>query len=480
MAALDPRTPVLVGIGAITERNGDNDPIDLMVAAIEAAAADCGQPSVVARADLVAVPRGTWEHADPGRLLATRLGAPDARSLLADVGILQTTLMARACRALGAGAEVVVVAGGEAAASARRAGKQTAPKPGTGTTDDATPDEVLSPHGMIISPLEIGRGFWTPAHQYALIERALGRTASELDAWWSSWSDIAAGNPHAWRPESVGADSLVCGSATNPAISYPYGRRHCSQMNVDQAAALVFTTVATATALGIPRDRWVFPHAVVESNHMVPVPARADLARSPGFAAVADALTAATGVAPADAALVDLYSCFPSAAEVQRREFGLDPVAAPTVTGGMSFAGGPFNNYVLQSTVRMAGLLRERPGDRGLVTAISGMISKQGGSMWSTEPPAAPCAIVDVSDRAAAQPTLTLVEADDEVASAGVVVSSTVVPDGEALRSWALVNLPDGRRTLVSTVDAEVGRVVIADASIGRAVAVAGQSFELA
>ncbi len=59
--------------------------------------------------------------------------------------------------------------------------------------------------------------------------------------------------------------------------------------------------------------------------------------------------------------MIEVYSCFPSAVRVQQRALGLDPARVPTVTGGMAFAGGPFNNFVLQATVAVAERLR---GDR--------------------------------------------------------------------------------------------------------------------
>ena len=51
----------------------------------------------------------------------------------------------------------------------------------------------------------------------------------------------------------------------------------------------------------------------------------------------------------ASSRLAEVYSCFPAAVRVQQRELGLDPDGTPTLTGGMAFAGGPFNHFVLQS-----------------------------------------------------------------------------------------------------------------------------------
>lgn len=66
----------------------------------------------------------------------------------------------------------------------------------------------------------------------------------------------------------------------------------------------------------------------------------------------------ATGVALRQAGLslpqidlLDLYSCFPSAVQVAQRELGLsqDDPRPLTVTGGLPFNGGPFNNYVMHA-----------------------------------------------------------------------------------------------------------------------------------
>ena len=56
------------------------------------------------------------------------------------------------------------------------------------------------------------------------------------------------------------------------------------------------------------------------------------------------------------------------------------------MTGGMAFAGGPFNNYVLQATCRMAELLREGQGQNGLVSSVSGILTKQGFGTWGRQP----------------------------------------------------------------------------------------------
>src|SRR5699024_8650995 len=96
---------------------------------------------------------------------------------------------------------------------------------------------------------------------------------------------------------------------------------------------------------------------------------------------------------------VEVYSCFPLAVRVQQRELDLPVDVAPTITGGMTFAGGPFNSFVLQATVAMAQRLRER-GGRGLVTTVSGMLTKPGLAVWSSEPPTGAPLVADLAAEA--------------------------------------------------------------------------------
>src|SRR4029078_2696216 len=94
----------------------------------------------------------------------------------------------------------------------------------------------------------------------------------------------------------------------------------------------------------------------------------------------------------------ELYSCFPAAVQIQAHELGLGPDRPMTQSGGMSFAGGPLNNFVLQAMEPFVGVLRADPSSRGLLTAVSGMITKQGVSAWSCTPPSVPFAAGEVGE----------------------------------------------------------------------------------
>ena len=58
----------------------------MMHEVVTRAAGDSGRPSVLRSADLIAVVQGAWSYSDPGRLIAERIGAPSARTVLTTVG----------------------------------------------------------------------------------------------------------------------------------------------------------------------------------------------------------------------------------------------------------------------------------------------------------------------------------------------------------------------------------------------------------
>ena len=120
------------------------------------------------------------------------------------------------------------------------------------------------------------------------------------------------------------------------------------------------------------RDRWVFPLAGVESSHAVSLLRRKEPHRWPAMGVLGRAVAERIGRPVAEAEVVEVYSCFPSAVQVQQRALGLDQSVVPTVTGGMTFAGGPFNNFVYQAMVEVVGRLRAEPGALGVVTTVSG------------------------------------------------------------------------------------------------------------
>src|SRR4029079_6607639 len=84
---------------------------------------------------------------------------------------------------------------------------------------------------------------------------------------------------------------------------------------------------------------------------------------------------------------VELYSCFPAAVRVQQRALRLPLDGTPTVTGGMAFAGGPFNHFTYQATAAIVYPPRAHRGSLAMVSTVSGFLTKPGLAIWSCEPP---------------------------------------------------------------------------------------------
>lgn len=482
--SLDARTPVLVGAATVEQRREDpaqaREPLALMQAALEAAADDAGNRDLLARADAIAAPRGFWAYPDPCRLLAEALGAKGARTQVAEIGVLQTTLLGHAASAIQRGeADVVLVTGGEAKYRSLRAGRLGVEAPFT-EQPAVEPDVVWRPAAEIITPLEIARGLGGAVNQFSVIENALRfaegqgvaehrRALAELCA---GMSRIAAENPHAWTRELVSPEEVETPSERNRMLAFPYTKLHTSQWNVDQAAGLLFCSVEAARAARIPEERWVHPLAIADSNHMVPLSERAALHRCPGWEVAGRRALERAGRSIGSIAHLELYSCFPVAVRLQVREMGVPPGRPLSVSGGMTFAGGPLNNFVLQALVRMVERLRADPAGAGLLTAVSGILTKQGVSVWAAEPTGRPFAFDDVSDEVARRTrTVEVVDAGEGPAR---VASYTVVHhDGAPLQGVVLCDLEDGRRTIATSADPDVLRAMCEVEFCGRSVRLA-------
>ncbi|HVE48524.1 MAG TPA: hypothetical protein VNG69_02765 [Casimicrobiaceae bacterium] len=133
-----------------------------------------------------------------------------------------------------------------------------------------------------------------------------------------------------------------------------------------------------------------------------------------------------------------------------------------TVTGSMAFAGGPYNNYVLQATCRMGQLLREGRGRNGLVSSVSGVLTKQGFGLWSRDPGRNGFVLRDVSDEVAR--TMVTRPVVDSASGSGVIAGYTVVYErGKPPRGVAIVDVDGGRAVVQSEEPALIARMESAE-----------------
>lgn len=489
--AIEGRTPVLVGIGfasqQVDEPGGGLDVRELMADAAAAAGEDTGTPAVLHDVARILMPRGTWDISAAGGYVARRIGAAGAHTVRVSLGIPQQALINEALRAITAGdLDAAMVVGGEARRRevlARRAHVEVT----NPDERDLEPDEdrPLDRMDELMSPAEREARVVLPIQQYALIENALGHAEGltleqhqrEIATLYEGFAAVAAKNPRAAFPEARSADFLRTAGPGNRPIAFPYNKWHVTQMNVDQAAALLFCSVDAARAHGIAEERWVYPHVALESSIAFSLAIRRDMHTWPSMRVLGDAAAAHLGEPLTSLEHTELYSCFPVAVRVQQRELGLPLDGVPTVTGGMAFAGGPLNSFVLHETAEMAAHLREHPRDRGLVGAVSGLLTKPGLSVWSTTPPTEMPLVADLAVKS--KEATTLVESVAGYEGPATVATYTVeYEDQEPMKVDVIADTPEGKRCVAVAIDGDLAARSTRETLIGHEIRVTGAAFE--
>ena len=418
----------------------------------------------------------SWRYRDPGLLVGQRIGAPHASTFYTGIGgNTPQSLLNQACRDIQQGrAEAVLLVGGETWRTRMRL-RARGIRPDWTRQDETVP---IPPGGdgsvPMSGPGEDRIGLDRPAYVYPMFEQALrialGESSDDhrrrIGELWAQFSAVAQGNPHAWSREALSAEQIWQPGPDNRMISWPYPKLMNSNNMVDQAAAVLLCSVEKATYLQIPRDDWVFPYAGTDSHDTYGIAERDELHRSPAIRIGAARALELAGTAAIDLDFIDIYSCFPSAVQVAAREIGL-PVGDPdwplTVTGGLTFAGGPWNNYVMHSIATMTERLREAPRARGLITANGGYLTKHSFGVYSATPPPHEFRWEDVQDVVDREPTRTALVQWDGVGT----VESWTTPydrDGNPEKAFLSVRTPDGARTLALIDDtAEAARTVAED-----------------
>lgn len=411
---LDPRTPILVGVGQSSERVDEASsqglsPVGLAIEAAKEAVADSGaDPVAVAAAiDVVAATR-QFEISTPvafaplgkstnvPRSIARGIGADPARAVLEVTGGQGPQHLVNEFGDLIARgeADVVLLAGAEAISTIRHL-SATVDKPDFGDNPGGTLEDRGFGLRGVATVHQVRHGLTDAPTQYALLEHArrsrlgLNRAdyAATMGKLFAPFTEVAAGNPHSAAPEQRTADELVTVTERNRLIADPYPRFLIARDQVNQGAAVLMMSLAAARRLGVPEDRWVFVHGhadLVEREILD----RPDLGDSPAAVEAVKGALHSAGISVDDLSCLDLYSCFPIAVSVVSDALGLstDDPRGLTVTGGLPFFGGAGNNYSMHAITEVIGRVRSSPGSFGLVGANGGMLSKYSAGVYSTTP----------------------------------------------------------------------------------------------
>jgi acetyl-CoA C-acetyltransferase len=459
--------PVLVGVAQVEQRIKDDpregkEPLALMIDAVHAAAADTSNPDVLREASSVRVIRGVWPYKNPAAVVANAIDRPRAETVLTPYGgnFVQSVLNQSALDIQAGRHDVIVMTGAECGysqARARKKGVELAWQAAAGT-----PDRLIGEDKDMRHPAEKKAGLGMPIQIYPMFENALRHARGEsveahlarISALWARFSEVAATNPHAWIRRAHSAEEIRTLGPDNRPVSFPYPKLMNSNNNVDQGAALILCSTDAARRLRIPESRWIYPWAGTDAHDHYYVSNRADLHSSPAIRIAGRRCLELAGVDTGALDLVDVYSCFPVAVEVAAAEIGLPETRPLTITGGLTFAGGPLNNYVMHSIARMVELLRERPQARGLITANGGYLTKHAFGVYSAMPPTRAYRHADVQAEVDATPQRAALESYD---GAVTIETYTVMFGAEGPQVGHVAALtPSGARAWGRMTDAAV------------------------
>lgn len=487
---VDRDTPVIVGVGQVNGGEGAEEPLDLVQVAVERAVEDSGgKPPPV---DLIGLAKiGTRQYRNAPRALGQRMGFAGARTLQANHGgqTSQVVLAHAAAEIAGGRCRAAIVAGGELGSAIKKglfAGDTGTPTSGDGDEAGDLPDLAMGDdlYQWLCHPQEMALGISEPIVLYPLLDTALGaalgRTRDEhvaaVSELWARFSAVAADNPYADDRQLHDAKEIATAGPGNRYVGYPYTKLMNSNQFVDQGAAILLCSAGVASDLGIPRDRWVFPQASVTA-HSAFVSERGALHDAPALSVAGRALAELIGRPLRDAELVDLYACFPFAVQAQARALELDAEAELTLTGGMRFAGGPWNNYGTHMIANLVTRVRAEPEATAICSTNGGLATRFCVTAYSGEPSeqgfrAMPAPFVDPTRRR---------RLETEPSGTGRIEGYTVRHDrrNEPVDAVAACLLPDGARAWARLEEAGDVRAMLEADPIGRSVVFEGEGARL-
>ena len=391
MTRLD-RRPVIVGVGQLRANrartvDGAREPLHLLREALDAAGADSGAPTLLSAADSVhAVKVASWTYDDLARRAAATVGADP--SYCEDTGLgghLPVRLLDRAAARIWWGdSDVALLVGGEAQASVSllgKAGVDPVRDLGWSAQPGGPPAFDLDQLG---SAAMQAAGLMAPTRVYPLFENRLqadlGLTAEQARAesarMYSAFSAMAAAHPVAWSQEVLTPEQVGTTGPGNRMVCEPYPLSMNAMPHVDQAAAVIVTSVAAARAHGVPDAAMVHVWGGAGADATPDVLARSHFGRSPALEQALDRCLAQAGTVAGEVDLVDVYSCFPVVPKLVAQHLGLPRDTPLSVTGGHSSFGGPLNSYSLHAVATLAARLRSSAG-LGLVHANGGYLTSQ-------------------------------------------------------------------------------------------------------
>lgn len=479
MSPVPSRSPVLVGVGQVRQRAEDpleaREPLELMAEAAERAAEDAGAPALLSQLDSIRVPQGLWKYANPPAWLAERFGCTGAETAL---GIVSgTTVLKMLCDAAveiqEGKRDAVMIAGAESEHSKRRA-KAAGLEPRRTVQEGPPPDVPLPDFGDHRDSPDIRAGLYNPTQCFGLFEVAMRHARGEsieahrrrIAELWAGFAKVAAKNPYAWIQNAPDAEQIASPTGGNRVVSSPYLKYMVSNMVVDQGSAVILCSAERARALGIHESQWIHPWVGVLADVGKSLSERESFHEERTLRLVGERVFERSGVTPEELGPIDLYSCFPAAVQLGRKELGIPEDRTLTQTGGLTFFGGPFASYVIHALAQTVINLREDGSRPALCSGVGGFMSRHAVATFGREPREGGFERHELSDAAARLPGRAY-EADHQ---GPVTIESYVVPHDRQgpERAVLATRTPEGARSWAQTRAPELLDAMIREEFCGR------------
>ncbi|MDY6934975.1 MAG: hypothetical protein SVZ03_12245 [Spirochaetota bacterium] len=433
------RIPVLVGIGQLVHREKTQiqlDPIKMMEEVCRKAAEDARLDNLRKVDTLYIVNCISKVMSKPAQELSELLGIQPSDTGYSWIGACapQWFVNRAAERIFSGKSELVLICGAEAFYSHEKIQTGDSASSFFVEDDKAAGSLYIGDVRKPVSDLEIFYGLMSPLLSYSIFENALrahnGKSifdhSREIASFCSQFSQIASRNPYAWFQESKTEDEIATVTDKNRMVVFPYTKSMCSNMTVNQAAALIMTNLARAEAMGIPKGKVIFLRGCGNAEDVWLVSERPALWASPSVADAVNMALNQLSISLDEIEYLDLYSCFPCAPRIARKMLNIsynDPRSL-TVTGGMSFFGGPGNNYSLHAICHIVSLLRANPASYGMVQALSWFISKHSVGIYSASPGKTPWKPLEIPHKVKEYPRVNVVTS---ATGKGTIESYTIV-----------------------------------------------------
>ncbi len=396
-------TPVIIGVAQITQQRDVKsplDPLNLIAKACKNAFVRTGVYNLQEKIDVLYMSTiSSWIYEDAPKELSQLLKIKPVQLYTAPIsGNTPQLLVNKAAKTISLGeSKLILIAGGEASYSRYRAKKDKVtldwPPPPPEAADKARKAIIF-----YLSNFENSYKLTNPTYVYALIETALrgvsGKSMKEhlykIGKRYERFSYIASENPDAWIQRQLKSKEIITPCPSNRIVCHPYTKHMVSNLYVDQAAALIMTDVKTATDLGIDKKMWVYPMGGADLHNIFYMTQRPQLYDSPAIKEAAKLALKQAGLKLRDIDVFDLYSCFPCMVEIARQEIGIpdDDPRDLTITGGLSFFGGPFSSYSMHPIVMAVNLIQKDPSIKAMILANGGYNTSESVGIYGNNPPA--------------------------------------------------------------------------------------------